>query len=231
MMNVTAQQIPLDFVSRPAMGRDDFLIGRENEAASGWIDRWPDWPAPLLVLCGAASSGKTHLAAVWQDRTDAALIKPDILKTETAEQISARGQALVIDGLDPWLGDRESETTLFHLYNIFKEEQRSFLVTMRMSPSAADFEVADLASRFRAAPVALIHPPEDDLLGAILIKLFHDRQLIVGGDVIRYILPRMERSFKAAHDIVSAADKAALAQQRKISVPLMRDVLASFQIE
>ncbi len=228
-MNAKAQQIPLDFVSRPAMGREDFLIGPENKDAAAWVDRWPDWPAPLLVLCGAAASGKSHLAAVWQERTGAALIKPDILTLEGAEQIAARAGNIIIDGLDPWLGDRAAETTLFHLYNIFKENERSFLVTMRMSPTAAEFEVADLASRFRGSPVALIHPPEDALLASILIKLFNDRQLAVAEDVIRYILPRMERSFIAARDIVEHADSAALAQKRGISIPLMRQVLAELQ--
>jgi chromosomal replication initiation ATPase DnaA len=48
----------------------------------------------------------------------------------------------------------------------------------------------------------------------------------VSNDVISYLLPRMERSFAAARDIVMAADRRALAEKRAISVPLMRQVLA-----
>ena len=38
---------------------------RRNEAAVAWLDRWPHWPAPALVLWGPAGSGKTHLAQVF----------------------------------------------------------------------------------------------------------------------------------------------------------------------
>lgn len=227
----TAEQIPLDLAGRTAHGREDFLIGPGNKSAVDWIDRWPDWPAPFLILSGPAASGKTHLAAVWEEQTGATPIRPDKLLSDTAEHIAHAGQHLVLDAIDPWLGERTAETALFHLYNILKEEKRFALVTMRMNPSAAAFEIADLASRMRAAPLAVIAPPDDTLLASVLIKLFSDRQLAVSNDAIRYTLPRMERSFAAARDIVIRADRLALAQKRGISVPLMREVLAIMQTE
>lgn len=228
-MSAVPQQIPLDLGSRSAMGREDFLIGPANQEAVGWLDRWPNWPAPMLVITGPAASGKSHLAAVWRDRARAEFIRPEMLLSRSAEQIAETANAIILDGLDPWLGEEQVETTLFHLYNLFREEQRQFLVTMRMAPASVDFAIADLSSRFRAAPVAPIHAPDDQLLGCLLIKLFYDRQLQVGEEVIQYILPRMERSFASAHDIVSTADHMALSQKRGISVPLMRQVFASLQ--
>lgn len=225
----TAVQIPLDLGSRPAMGREDFLIGPCNEAAVSWIDRWPEWPAPVLILSGPPASGKTHLAAVWRERAKAGIIRPEMLLSRSADKLAQTFDNLVFDGLDLWLGDTAAETTLFHLYNIFKEEGRSFLVTMRMSPAQSDFAIKDLASRFRAAPAVSIQAPDDDLLSAVLIKLFHDRQLKVGEELIRYMLPRMERSFAGARDLVVRADNTALSQKRNISIPLIRDVLAEMQ--
>ena len=224
-----AQQIPFDLGSRHAFRRGDFQIGKSNVDAVGWIDKWPKWPAPVLILQGPAASGKSHLAAVWRDISGAANIKADDLMTKTAEELFAQGGSLVLDGLDPWLGDRTAETTLFHLYNMLKEEQKTMMVTMRMTPTRSDFIVPDLASRFRAAPVVSIHAPDDMLLGSVLIKLFSDRQLTVNNDVLSYILPRMERSFAAARDVVERADSKALSEKRGISVPLMRKVLADMQ--
>ncbi len=227
--SAAAQQIPLDLGFRHAFGRSDFHIGQSNRDAVGWIDRWPDWPAPVLILQGPAASGKSHLSAVWRDISDAVLVKPDMLVSATAESIFSLGDALVLDGLDPWLGDRAAETTLFHLYNMLKEEQKTMMVTMRMASNRADFIIPDLASRFRAAPSVGIHEPDDLLLASVLIKLFSDRQLSASNDVISYLLPRMERSFAAARDIVKRADHKALSQKRGISVPLMRDVLVDMQ--
>jgi chromosomal replication initiation ATPase DnaA len=151
-----------------------------------------------------------------------------MLLTHTAEQIAEKGRHIMLDGLDPWLGDRQAETTLFHLYNIFwSDKQRSILATMRMPPAQAAFAVADLASRVRASLLASIAPPDDMLLASVLIKLFQDRQINTSADVIQYILPRMERSFSSAKDIVEAADRAALAAKKPVTVALMRQVLAS----
>lgn len=80
----------------------------------------------------------------------------------------------------------------------------------------------------RAAPVAMIHAPDDDLLSSVLVKLFSDRQLQVSVDVVKYILPRIERSFSAVRSLVSEIDRQALAQKRPVSIPLVRDVMMRF---
>ncbi|MFO1146304.1 MAG: hypothetical protein U1E33_07070 [Rhodospirillales bacterium] len=47
-------------------------------------------------------------------------------------------------------------------------------------------------------------------------------------DVVRYALPRIERSFAAARRLVADLDAAAAeGRRRKITVPLVRDVLAT----
>jgi len=224
-----ARQIAFDLGARPAFGRDDFQIGKSNAAAVGWIDRWPEWSAPVLILQGPPASGKSHLVAVWQEKTHAHKINPEWLTSKPADELFALGDALVIDGLDPWLGDKKAETTLFHLYNMLKEEQRTMMITMRMAPSATDFVLLDLASRFRAAPSVAIHSPDDMLLSSILNKLFCDRQLCVGNDIITYLLPRMERSVAAAQKLVSLADHRALSEKKKITIPLLRLVLSEMQ--
>jgi chromosomal replication initiation ATPase DnaA len=68
--------------------------------------------------------------------------------------------------------------------------------------------------------------PDDALIGAVLVKLFADRQLRIGPEVLRYLLPRMERSFAAARDLVAAIDQMALAKRREITVALAREALA-----
>jgi len=224
-MSVIAQQIPLDLSHRPAHGRADFLVAPSNKDAVAWIDRWPAWPAPALILYGPASCGKTHLAAVWKEQTGAVFVDTNELASQSANTITKRAKHLVLDHIDPWLGDREAETVLFHLYNLMKEEKRTLLLTMRAAPQHINFAVPDLASRLRAAPAATIEPPDDALLTALLVKLFSDRQLQVGQDVLSYILPRMERSFSAAHDLVTAADRLSMAEKKGISIPLIRRIL------
>ena len=226
-MSAQPQQLTFDLGHRTASGREDFLIADSNRDAVSWIDLWPEWPAPALVLYGPAACGKTHLAAVWSAQAGAVSINPEELSTTSADILFARGQHYLIDPVDPWIGDRAAETTLFHLYNLAKENKRTLLLTMRVPPVRLSFTIPDLASRLRAAPGVAIHAPDEMLLGAVLVKMFADRQLQIGEDVLNYILPRMERSFAAARDLVIKADQQALAEKRPISVPLIRQVLMS----
>jgi len=67
------------------------------------------------------------------------------------------------------------------------------------------------------------------LLKAVLVKLFADRQLNVEPSVIDYLSLRMERSMAAASQIVAAADRLALSKHRKVTRPLVAEVLASLE--
>lgn len=228
-MNLQTKQIPFDLGHRPAQGREDFMVAPSNQEAVGWLDRWPSWGAPCLIIYGPAASGKSHLASVWAVKTNAILVNNRCLANTDASELADLGKHLVIDNADLWLGDRGVETTFFHLYNIMKEEQRSFLMTMTAAPTHIDFSIADLASRLRAAPAAAIQPPDDTLLAALLVKLFSDRQLKISSDVLQYLLPRMERSFAAAHELVRSIDHHALSEKKAISTQLVRRVLLEQQ--
>lgn len=220
-----AEQLIFDLGHRTAQGREDFLVAPSNRDAVAWIDRWPSWPAPALVIYGPPACGKSHLAAVWRDRAGAALLDPQDICKSPAADLLARGPHLVIDSADGLIGDREKETALFHLYNRAREQGQSLLLTFTASPAALGFVLPDLASRLRAAPAVAVQPPDDTLLGAVLVKMFADRQIVPGADVLTYILPRMERSFAAARDLVSAADRLALAEKKPVSVALARRLL------
>src|SRR3546814_3149637 len=61
------------------MSAEDFLVADSNAEAVAWMDRWPNWPGPALILTGPPGCGKTHLAQVWQARSSAALLPASAL--------------------------------------------------------------------------------------------------------------------------------------------------------
>lgn len=220
------RQIPFDLGHRTAMGRDDFLIAPNNQDAVAWIDLWPEWPAPVLILYGPVASGKSHLAAVWGEKANAACVHPSSLNDSSIRDIANAARHIILEDADNLIGNVEGEKGLFHLYNLFKEEKRSVLITLAEPPVRRSFAIPDLASRLRAAPAVAIREPDDVLLGAILVKLFNDRQLRVGQEVVAYILSRMERSFEEARRIVAEADLRAITEKRAVSVPLLKEILS-----
>jgi len=197
-------------------GRADFLVSDCNRAAYDWVERWPDWPARALVLHGPSGSGKTHLAHLWRERSGAALI--------AGRDVAGLGPAADAVAIDD--ADAAAEQPLLHLYNSAVERSASLLLTMRAPPAALPFALPDLASRLRALPVAGIAPPDDELVGAVLVKHFADRQIRVAPGVIAYLVSRIERSFAAVASVAARLDEAALSAGRPITVKLARAVLA-----
>ena len=213
-------QLPLDLPHRPALERADFLVAPSNEAAIAWLDRWPDWPAPALALWGPPGSGKTHLAHVFAARAAARFIDPGALATERVPELLGAAAAAIVDE-----AQSAADEPLLHLYNLLAERGGHLLVVAREPPARRTIALADLRSRLAAAPAVALAPPDEALIGALLVKLFADRQLAVGEDVLAFLALHLERSFDAAQRAVAALDAAALAEHRRVTVPLAKRVL------
>jgi chromosomal replication initiation ATPase DnaA len=106
-----------------------------------------------------------------------------------------------------------------------EERQGSLLLTAVTPVAGWPTKLPDLRSRIVILPAVDVGVPDDPLIGAVLVKMFSDRQLRVGQDVIAYLLTHMERSFSAARRIVAALDSRALAAKRRITVPFVAEVL------
>jgi chromosomal replication initiation ATPase DnaA len=213
-------QLPLELGHRPALGRADFLVAPCNAEAVAWLDRWPDWPAPALALYGPAGSGKSHLGHVFATQSGARALDPVALATDDIPASLGGARVAIVDE-----AERAREKPLLHLYNVLTERRGHLLVIAREPPARWAIALADLRSRLLAAPAVALREPDEALIGALLVKLFADRQLAVGDEVVQYLVPRLERSFSAAAAAVAALDRAALAEQRPITVPLARRVL------
>ena len=215
-------QFILDLGHRTAYGEADFLVAPCNETAVAWIDRWPHWPGPALALYGPAGCGKTHLAHVWQAKAGATFIKREDLTTEKVPELLGQSSSVILDD-----AEGVEEEALLHLYNIVAERRGNLLLTATRAPAHWAVALSDLRSRLLAAAAVPIAPPDDALLSGVLKKLFADRQLAVGEEVVAFLLRHMERSFEAARRLVRDLDETALAERRAITVPLARRILAA----
>jgi len=220
-MSEAPRQLILDLPLRSALGAQDFLISPVNASAVQMIDQWPKWPAPVVLICGHAGVGKTHLVAVWQSRSDAIARSYGDLAEADVVALRETG-ALAVEDIDRTVGD---EKLLFHLLNLARETKGTVLLTSRAPAGELQITLPDLRSRLRAVPAAAISAPDDELLGGLLVKLFADRQIMVEPGVLQYLLTRMERSADAACRIVARIDAEALIRRRKVTRALVAAVL------
>lgn len=194
-----------------------------NRAAVQWIDGWRRWPSPAFIVYGPAGSGKSHLVQVFLQLAAARKLTSTDFEVHALASIDPSA-TYAVDDVD----QIEKETALLHLYNTLVGAGGKILLTARHPVRDWGVSLPDLLSRLRAAPGAEIGAPDDQLMEAVLGKLFSDRQLRVEANVIRYLLLRMERSLAAAGVLVEAIDSASLSANRRVTLPLVRDVLANF---
>jgi len=220
------RQLSLDLPFRTAHGRDDFAVADCNALAVGWIDRWPDWPNGGLVLHGPEGCGKSHLAAVWQALSGATVLNAGAIDTETGRAAAEPGFPLLLEDIDSRLASVPAwQEALFHLYNASRLAGGTVLLTARTLPAVWPIDLPDLQSRIAALPTAEIALPDDQLLEVVMRKQFNDRQLDVQTDLVRYVLPRIERSFPAIRRFVDRIDRLSLERRRKLTRPLAAELL------
>lgn len=213
------EQLPLTFSYDTATGRDDLLVSARLNAAVSMIDQWPHWPSPVVILAGPVGSGKSHLAAIWRDRSGARDIHPE--GGSGSAELAAAGPVLFEDA------DRRGfdDTELFHVINSARENGHTLLMTARLWPMSWPVTLPDLRSRLKAATVVEIGEPDEELLAQVIVKLFADRQLYIDDKLVGYIVQRMERSLAAAQTIVERLDRLALARGTRITRHLAAEVL------
>ena len=220
------RQLPLDLGHRPALTRDSFLVSSSNQAAFDAVAETGLGPAGRLVLVGPEGCGKTHLATIWARDARADVVAARDLTEDVAGTLTAE-RAIVIEDADRAAGMTAREHALFHALNLSAAHGARVLITGRLAPARWPVRTPDLASRLQALPQVEINPPDDTLLSSILNKLFSDRQLSASPEAIRFLVPRMERTFAAAERIVASLDRRALADRRPVTRNLAMELMAS----
>ncbi|HWA88663.1 MAG TPA: hypothetical protein VG889_01415 [Rhizomicrobium sp.] len=210
-------QLVLPWETRPALGREDFIVAPANREAVAFVDSYPAWPAPAAALYGPSGSGKSHLAAVWAARSSARIVDAAALGDDALAHA-----ALTVENLDGEAPDLARDRVIFAAL----ERGTPLLFTAQTPPGEWKAALPDLASRYRALLAFALWAPDDALLGGLARKLFADRQLSVPDAVIAQMLRSLERSPAAIRDFVARADAAALSRKRAVSVALVRELLA-----
>jgi DnaA family protein len=150
---------------------------------------------------------------------DAALVTPAALAG--CEQLDV----VCIDDVDLAAGNAEWERALFNLYLGLAEQQRHLVLAAGSPPAAIAWELPDLRSRLSAALILQLKPlNEDEHVSALRLRAAL-RGLEVPDETAGYLLRRCARDLRTLCALLDTLDTAALAAQRRLTVPFIKQVI------
>ena len=182
-------------------------------------------------LWGGASSGKTHLLqAVCERAGDRSVYIPLSLLVGAGCGVldGLASRALVcVDDIETVAGDADWEAALFDLCNQLFDAGGQLIVAATATPRECPFDLADLRSRFSLLPVFHLRMLDDQQRRAALQLRARHRGLELPDETANYLLKRSRRDMASLYQLLDKLDLEALRAQRRLTVPFVRDVLAS----
>ena len=188
--------LPLDWPAGDT--EQDYLVSDANRPLIRHFEHWSLWPVMATILTGPRKSGRSLLGRI----------------------ITAKAGGELIDN-----AEAADEEVVFHAWNRAQERHRPLILIANAPPPTWTVKLPDLRSRLAATPVVRIEEPDDILVGQLIEKLCHIRGLAAPPELIRYLVPRIERSYFGVHRAIDALDELAYAQRQRLTVPLARRAL------
>lgn len=227
-------QIPLAMRLRERAVFDSFVAGPNALAVQALRATARGEAREALWLSGPAGVGKTHLlqalcAEAQHGQRASAYLPLRELRELGAEVLSGwqQMQVLAIDDLEAVAGDRAWEQALFGLHREAQERGAVLVATAREPPQALPFALPDLASRFAAATLLPLRPLDEAQQREALRLRAQARGLDLPEETALYLQRRFPRDLPTLYQLLDTLDEAALAAQRRVTVPFIRSVLES----
>ncbi len=213
-------QTLLKFELEQNFTNDDFFVSKCNYFAFSLIESWPKWEKNFINIYGEKFSGKSHLSEIFKKKNKAVIIKKEEINNDFFNKIRFH-ENIILDNLD-YVSD---EKILYSIFN-FAEQFNKYLIINSINPlNSVDFVLPDLKSRLKNCIFAKIDKPDDDMIFALVLKHFSDRQIKIEKKIIEYITKRIERSYGKILDFIYKVDKFSLINKKPIDYKSIKKIL------
>lgn len=224
-------QLPLGFEPGELFTFDSFVAGK-NSVAAGLAQQMASSKGETqLYFWGEAGLGKSHLLqascnlAAKNQRTVCYLTPAEILGQSTdifdgLEQV----ELICLDDIETWLIDEMWETALFDLINRVRENHSCLILASLHSPDENFVKLPDLRSRLSWGPVFHLQNLSDKEKYQALSFRARQSGLALPENVADYLMQRYPRDMFGLFERLAVLDKASMAMQRRLTIPLIKSV-------
>ena len=99
------------------------------------------------------------------------------------------------------------------------------IITSNDSIVDIKFNLKDLLSRSKNFILQTIEKPDDELIFALLLKNFSDRQISLEKKLITYIIKRIDRSYGKISNFIYKIDEISLKEKKPIDFKIIKTAL------
>ena len=213
-------QLLLELNHKKNFNEYDFYISKSNYFAFSIIDKWPKWEKRILNITGEKFSGKTHLANIFKSKTKALLINADKIDEKIFNKINLF-ESIIIDDFEKF----NDERLIYSILNLIEQDNKYLLINSLKPINEIYFELQDLVSRSKNCLIAKIDKPDDDLIFAIILKNFSDRQIKIEKKIIEFIINRIDRSYSKIYEFIYKIDELSLKKKKPINFKTIKEIL------
>lgn len=230
------RQYPLDLRWPPHQRLDAFYPGSNAAALREVSALVADAVHPWLFVHGAGGSGKSHLLigacrAMLEAGHAARYIAMGSVPAPRAAAVAAidAGGLIAVDDVQAVAGDGDAERALFDLFNRARVADARMLFAANASPPELGIALPDLVSRLSACTQCALRQLDDPGRRAMLRLLAGRVGLRLDDEVLDWWFARQPRDPASLVAVLQRVDRAALAAQRRVTIPFLRELLQGME--
>ena len=213
-------QLLLELDYKTNFNEHDFYLSKSNSNAFNLINRWPDWEKKILNISGEKFSGKSHLANSFKLKSKAFLVRGNKIDNSIFKSLKLY-ESIIIDDFE----ECNEEEILYSIFNLIDQDNKYLLINSLKPINKIKYKLPDLASRSKNCLYAEIENPDDELLFAIILKNFSDRQINIEKKIINFIISRLDRSYRKIDEFIYKIDELSLKKKKPINFKTIKEIL------
>ncbi len=211
----------LEFGISESFDENDYYVSKSNYFAKNIIETWPKWEKKIVNLAGEKHSGKTHLSTIFKMKSNALYLNSSNINDEILKKIKLSNNIIIED-----LNKNFDEKMLYSIFNLVEQDNKYLLITSKIPIDTMKFSLPDLVSRLKNCIVAKIEQPDDELIYAIILKNFSDRQIKLDNKIIDYIIKRIARSYSKMYEFIYKIDELSLKKKKSINFKIIKEIIS-----
>ena len=132
---------------------------------------------------------------------------------------------ICIDEIDLIAGNKEWEIAIFNLINNCLISKCRLIFSSQINPSNIEFNLVDLFSRIKKIDHMELFPITDNNHENAIRFITKTKSLNLGDNEINYLMTHSKRNISNLIEILEKLDKLSLELKRKITIPLIKEVI------